>query len=187
VRIVSKDKQALDLLSSPTSIRVHLVRSLALGSDAAIDGATRRSNNFFQEPVARAVFWPSLEGAPEHGERVLQGELIIKKNLKPSFLFPRFCVRVCAHALNSGLPIYPLFSSQYTLDLLPVEAAGFVPSLPAEEVLVSTKVTIVTANIPGMIPRSSAPPGYTERPSGDYNNAMGLLENGNQRFYHHMH
>jgi hypothetical protein len=106
MRVASHDKQALDLLSNPTSIRVHLVRSIALGSDAINDDVTRRSNNFFQEAVARATFWPSLEGAPEHGERVLQGELIIEKNFKPSFIFPRFCVRVCASAFNNRLTIY---------------------------------------------------------------------------------
>jgi hypothetical protein len=92
--ITSGDDQALDLLSTPSSIRVHLVRSLANGSDAMDDDAPRRSNNFFRETVARAFFWPRQDGAPEPGKRILEGEVDVKKNLKPSFIFPRFAVRV---------------------------------------------------------------------------------------------
>lgn len=52
----------------------------------------------FRESVGSAFFWPSDEGAPEPGSRVLQGELEVKKSLKLGFLFPRFSVRVSLFA-----------------------------------------------------------------------------------------
>jgi len=55
------------------------------------------------------------------------------------------------------------------------------------ETLLSEPVSIVTRQIPGISPRSHAPPGYEKPQGGDYNKSMGLLENGNQRFYHHEH
>ncbi|EGN98814.1 hypothetical protein SERLA73DRAFT_54832 [Serpula lacrymans var. lacrymans S7.3] len=95
ITLTSEDNHALDLLSSPSSIQLLLVRSMATGSDATSEDISRRSNNFFLENVARAVFWPSSEGSKEDGRRVLSGEVDIKNIFKPSFMFPRFTVRVC--------------------------------------------------------------------------------------------
>ena len=71
-----------------------------VGSHATLDNAdkTGRSNNVFRESVGSGFFWPSDEGAPEPGTRVLQGELEVKKSLKLGFLFPRFSVRVSLFA-----------------------------------------------------------------------------------------
>jgi hypothetical protein len=91
--ISGADSEALDLLSKPLTIRIHLVRSLAIGSDAVKDDAPRRSNNFFKESSARASFWPAPGGSPD-GSRVLLGEIEVRKNLKPSFIFPRMACRV---------------------------------------------------------------------------------------------
>ena len=94
--IVSSDTQALDILSSPTSVQLHLVRSMATGSDATGDAnLPRRSTNFFKESAGQASFWPCNEGAEMENERTLEGELQIGKTLKPSFVFPRFAIRVC--------------------------------------------------------------------------------------------
>ena len=77
---------------------------------------------------------------------------------------------------------------------MPFNVPGFTSSTPIASAvsgmnipqpLLSQKVTIVTANAPGVIPQSHAPPGYVRPEEGDYNNSMGYLENGNQRFYHH--
>ncbi|KAJ7067135.1 hypothetical protein C8F01DRAFT_1120403 [Mycena amicta] len=164
-----EDEVALDTLSNPKAIKVHLVRSIALGSDAMEERAERRSNTFFQSGVGQAYFWPATEGAKEPGIRILRGEVEVKKSIKPSFVFPRFTVR-------------------YTMDLLPFSITGFVPQggTPAKStVLFSEPVKIVTKHIPGIVPRSYAPPGYEKPQDSDYNAAVGLLENGNQRFYHH--
>jgi hypothetical protein len=94
VTISSPDAQALDILSKPNSVHLHLVRSVATGSDATNDDAVRRSNNHFTEVAGLAVFWPASERASVKGQRTLQGELPVSKALKPSFIFPRFDVRV---------------------------------------------------------------------------------------------
>ncbi|KAF5391540.1 hypothetical protein D9757_002499 [Collybiopsis confluens] len=162
----SKDQQALDIISSPTAIRVFLVRSLANGSDAIDDAAVRRSNNFFTESVGQAVFWPTSRDA---NSRTLQGELEVRHGVKPTFVFPRLAIR-------------------YSIDLLPFDAPGFQLDNVADEdpVLLSDQVTICTTHTPGITPRSYMPPGY-EQPvgGGDYIRSMGMLENGNQRFLHH--
>ncbi|KAM5531766.1 hypothetical protein V8D89_014536 [Ganoderma adspersum] len=163
------DEQALDLLATPSAVRLHLIRVRFVGSHATLDNPDKagRSNNMFRESVGSAFFWPSDEGAPEPGSRVLQGELEVKKSLKLGFLFPRFSVR------------YALVLSQF-------EAPGFAPATPGSvEPLISERVTITSLNAPGIAPRSYAPPGYVHEHEGDYNTAMGYLENGNQRFYHH--
>ncbi|KAJ6623969.1 hypothetical protein B0H10DRAFT_2162288 [Mycena sp. CBHHK59/15] len=167
VTLKSDDVHALDTLATTKAIQLHLVRSVALGSDAMDDKVQRRSNNFFITGAGQAFFWPSSEGAPESGKRVLRGELDVKKSVKPSFLFPRFSVR-------------------YTLELLPFSTTGFT-SLGTEPgvAMVSQPLKITTKSVPGITPKSYAPPGYERPPEGDYNSAVGYLENGNQRFYHH--
>lgn len=62
------------------------------------------------------------------------------------------------------------------------EVPGFAPVAPGSvEPLISERVTITSLNAPGIVPRSYAPPGYVHAHEGDYNTAMGYLENGNQR------
>lgn len=90
----SADEQALDLLSSAGAIRFHLFRERLIGSHAIKEGAVGQSNNTFREVMSSAVFWPSQEGAQEPGKRKLQGELEVRKGLRPTFVFPRFTLRV---------------------------------------------------------------------------------------------
>lgn len=56
-----------------------------------------------------------------------------------------------------------------------------------DSVLLSEQVTLTTRQIPGLITRSYAPPGYEKPKAVDYSKSVGLLENGNQRFLHHGH
>ena len=70
---------------------------------------------------------------------------------------------------------------QYSISLLRFDAPGFVPTSP-DTVLLTEKVTIHTANAVGVSPRSYAPPGYEQTTGGNYNNTVGYLENGNQRW-----
>ncbi|KAJ6531969.1 hypothetical protein B0H19DRAFT_463033 [Mycena capillaripes] len=165
----SDDEQALDTLTNTQAIKLYLVRSIALGSDAMEErpSADRRSNNFFQSGTGQGYFWPSTEGAKELSIRTLRGELEVKKVVKPSFHFPRFTVR-------------------YSIDLLPFSITGFTPiGTEPGKALLSEPVKIMTRHIPGIIPKSYAPPGYEKPQENDYNSAVGYLENGNQRFYHH--
>nr|GAT45282.1 predicted protein [Mycena chlorophos] len=160
------DEVALDTLSNPKAVRMHLVRSMGLGSDAMDDSIKQRSNTFIQTGAGQAYFWNATEGAKEPGKRILQGEVELKKSVKPSFVFPRFTVR-------------------YTLNMLPFDITGFVQQADKKDALLSESVKIATRHIPGIVPRSYAPPGYEKPPESDYNAAVGYLENGNQRFFHH--
>ncbi|KAH9831610.1 uncharacterized protein C8Q71DRAFT_715091 [Rhodofomes roseus] len=160
--VASDDEQALDLLSTPASMNLYLVRSRVLGQHAMSEDAGARSDQVFQERVGTAYFWPSDAGSPSGGKRALWGELLVKPDSKPSFVCPGFSLR-------------------YALALLPPEAAGFVPKIHTNEPLVAQKIAVTTAGAPGVSVPSHAPPGYTYPEEADYTNALGYLENGNQR------
>ncbi|KDQ56974.1 hypothetical protein JAAARDRAFT_58453 [Jaapia argillacea MUCL 33604] len=167
--VSSTDSQALNLLSTPSSVQLYLMRCIAIGSEATNEEAHRRSNNTFFASCGRAYWWPA-EGVNEQesGTKSLMGEIDIKNTVKPSFTFPRFALK-------------------YTLNFFAPQAPGFVSAHPADEALHLEKVAVVTSNAPGVIPASNAPPGYVLEQEGDYNNAVGYLENGNQRFVGHHH
>jgi hypothetical protein len=110
------DVQALDLFAGAPNLQ--LLRTVAIGSEAADEHGVRRSNNTFVLCVARAVFWPHEAGSAaanefgrdvlaeettatgtetesgDPGVRVLRGELFVPKGSKRSFAFPRFACRV---------------------------------------------------------------------------------------------
>jgi hypothetical protein len=82
---------------------------------------------------------------------------------------------------------------------LPFAITGFVSAAEPGKSLLSEPVKITTKyvwrdcglrqvnmflfrQVPGIVPRSYAPPGYERPAEGDYNAAVGYLENGNQRF-----
>jgi hypothetical protein len=64
-----------------------------MGFDATDEDIERRADNFFLENVGRAVFW-APDNSSAFGKRVLQGEVEVKRSLKPSALFPKFTTRV---------------------------------------------------------------------------------------------
>ncbi|KAG6331277.1 hypothetical protein ID866_7810 [Astraeus odoratus] len=104
--MLGTDIQALDLLSAPSAVQLFLVRSLATGLDATtdMDSAERRTDNFFVETVSKGVFWPAKNSSKsmiekEVSRKVLQGEVEVKRSLKPSCLFPKFTTRVSASSL----------------------------------------------------------------------------------------
>jgi len=166
------DVQALDLLV--TAPRLHLLRTLVIGSEAAEETGLRRSNNTFVSSVTKGVFWPH-EARAEEGNvwaggpsvRVLRGEVFIPKGTKQSFVFPRFACR-------------------YSIALLPPQVSGFTSPTASEEPLLMQRITVTMASAPGITPTPQIPPGYDAdvETGGDYNVAAGLLENGDQRFLH---
>ncbi|KAG1841131.1 hypothetical protein DFJ58DRAFT_809046 [Suillus subalutaceus] len=158
------DEQALDLLANHQAIRIFLKRSLATGSDATSDHAGKHTDNFFVRTMARAVFWPTRD-ASTTGKRVLQGEVNLKKAFKQSVVFPRFSVR-------------------YHLEVHPFEAVGFVYTSHVPGPLLIQPVNVTSFHATGIVMRSFAPPEYAEEIE-NLDNSVGLLENGNQRFYHH--
>ncbi|KAH9052919.1 hypothetical protein EDB83DRAFT_2542899 [Lactarius deliciosus] len=169
------DVQALDLFVGSSCL--HLLRTVAIGSEAAEEAGLRRSNNTFVSSVAKGVFWPHEVGAGakvgsgkeatgDPGIRALRGELFIPKGTKQSFAFPRLACR-------------------YSVVLLPPQVPGFTPMTTTDEPLLMERITVTLANAPGIIPTSQIPPGYEAPAEGNYNVAAGFLENGNQRFLHH--
>ncbi|EPT01663.1 hypothetical protein FOMPIDRAFT_1085269, partial [Fomitopsis schrenkii] len=163
VTVISSDGQALDLLSTPASMRAHLIRFRTVGSNVALSGARARSDQVMQERVGTAYFWsPDAGSASVSGSRTVQGELFVRPDSKPSF--------VC-----------PGFSLGYTIDLLPPQAAGFVPKMRTNDALVTQGIIVTTAGTPGVKIPSHAPPGYAYPEEADYTRSLGYLENGNQR------
>ncbi|KAI9568203.1 hypothetical protein HD554DRAFT_2022523 [Boletus coccyginus] len=165
--LTGSDDQALDLLSAPTAIKLLLVRTLATGPDATSDTAHRADRCFF-ENVARAVFW-AAEDYRGQGQRILRGEVDVKRSFRPSTLFP-WVHHLCA---------------SYHLDLQPFEVAGFVATVPKSVPLLQQKVTITNFPAVGIPVRSHAPPEYVREQGADYDRSVVLSENGNQRFFHH--
>ncbi|KAI9439829.1 hypothetical protein H4582DRAFT_2215878 [Lactarius indigo] len=171
------DVQALDLFV--TAPCLHLLRTVAIGSEAAEETGPRRSNNTFVSSVAKGVFWPHEAGTGagaevgsgmgatgDPGVRALRGELFIPKGTKQSFAFPRFACR-------------------YSIVLLPPQVPGFTPTTALDDPLLMERITVTLASAPGITPTSQIPPGYEASTEGNYNVATGFLENGNQRFLHH--
>ncbi|CCL99286.1 uncharacterized protein FIBRA_01302 [Fibroporia radiculosa] len=166
VTISSTDEQALDLLASPGAVKIYLIRYRVLGTHATEDKYSDHSSHVFHERVGAAYFWPSTERASGDRVRMMQGELNVEVSSKPSFIFPEFSLR-------------------YKLALFPPHAPGFSSKLTADKPLVVEEVTVTTAEAAGVYSRSYAPPGYMQPVDPDYNNTVGYLENGNQRFMHH--
>ncbi|KAG1835291.1 hypothetical protein EV424DRAFT_1309370 [Suillus variegatus] len=184
------DEQALDLLANHQAIHIFLKRSLATGSDATSDHAGKHSDNFFVTTMARAIFWPTTD-ASTPGKRVLRGEVNLKKTFKQSVIFPRFSVRVSDFlSCLSGETRSPVcclqfvIGSQYHLEVQPFEAVGFVHAPHVSGPLLTQPVNVTSFHATGIVLRSFAPPEYAEEIK-NFDNSVGLLENGNQRFYHH--
>jgi hypothetical protein len=183
------DEQALDLLANHQAIRIFLKRSLATGSDATSDHAGKHTDNFFVGTMARAVFWPARD-ASTAGKRVLQGEVNLKKTFKQSVVFPRFSVRVSnfisclSEEFRSPVCCLRLIGSQYHLEVHPFDAAGFVHAPHISGPLLTQPVNVSSSHATGIVMRSFAPPEYAEEIQ-NFDNSVGLLENGNQRFYSH--
>ncbi|TFK50169.1 hypothetical protein OE88DRAFT_1661768 [Heliocybe sulcata] len=171
----SNDAQALDIACGYGAVRIFLIRSVVVGSGAT-DASKTRSDNTFKTSVGRAVVWYTGESGPRSPSasttipsRRLQGEIDVKQSIKPNFDFPTLSVK-------------------YEIVFLPYHATGFVPVTHKDQPLQSEPVNIVTTYPEGYAsPKSYAPPGYEIPMEGNYNNVMGFLENGNQRFLGHHH
>lgn len=75
-------------------MRVELIRLLTIGSEAAVERSERRSDNHIATVVCRAYFWSVHEPGEDKNRRVLQGELDLETQLKPTFIFPGLSVEV---------------------------------------------------------------------------------------------
>ncbi|KAJ7212926.1 hypothetical protein GGX14DRAFT_519162 [Mycena pura] len=134
--IESNDKQALDLLSSPTACIVYLERVIQ-------DNAEGYRSPI--EPCGQAVFWPSTEGDPAESSsrRHLMGEIHLRANLQPSSAMLGFAI-------------------EYAVVVFPFQAAGYKP-LDTQKPLSRQVVEIVTRYAPGPRQKTYSPPAYEGR------------------------
>ncbi|KAF9478874.1 hypothetical protein BDN70DRAFT_933059 [Pholiota conissans] len=142
LHLESDDQEALDLLSSPKGIAVHLRRHVNFGILEKKANAKVISYQSTVEDSLPAVWWPSIEeNNPPASDRrrYVNGELHLKVGLKPS----------------SDMP---LLHVEYFVVVLPFKTTGFVHS--GEDVLLKQPVDIATIYAPGPRPVKSAPPGY---------------------------
>ncbi|KAJ7745724.1 hypothetical protein B0H16DRAFT_971533 [Mycena metata] len=170
ITLSSTDVQALDLLSAPRAISVHLRRRLKpLVPASKRNGMFDANADLSADPaenIAAATWWPSLEGAPEntrHGfsrrihRRRLDGEIQLPVSLKPSCRIAHFAV-------------------EYTVEVLPFKATAFVSADTNSMLRQSVEVvTMFASNCPR--PRAYAPPQYNlaqEEARDTYFNADGL-------------
>jgi hypothetical protein len=56
---------------------------------------------------------------------------------------------------------------------------------PVSGPLLTQPVSVTSFPAAGVVMHSFAPPEYVQEEKENFNNSVGLLENGNQRFYHH--
>ncbi|KAJ7455217.1 hypothetical protein B0H11DRAFT_247815 [Mycena galericulata] len=161
----SPDAQALDLLSSPRALSVHLRRRLKPVTPASKrNGIFDANADLSADPVENmtaASWWPVPEGdATLRGihTRRLDGEIQLPTTLKPSSRIAHFAV-------------------DYTVEVLPFKAIAFT-SADSRPLLVQGVeiVTMFPRNCPK--PRTYAPPQYNvaqeEARDSNYFNADGL-------------
>ncbi|KAJ6498815.1 hypothetical protein C8R45DRAFT_897469 [Mycena sanguinolenta] len=152
--IETNDRQALDLLSSPSASMVYLERGFYEKRDIFRNTV---------EPCGQAVFWTSTEGAPEESSyrRHLMGEIHLRSNLQPSSAVCGFCRAFSVVLLISHL----VYSSQYAVVVFPFQAAAFKPIGVDNAPLLRQVVEITTRYAPGPRQKTYTPPTYEARNS----------------------
>ncbi|KAF9533876.1 hypothetical protein CPB83DRAFT_804836 [Crepidotus variabilis] len=141
LRISCDDDQALALLSSPNAVVCRLRRRVKFHAnpEKMVDPlAWRDAIDHSQLAVWRHDRHNAAVDAGR-GSRVLQGELHLRQDMKPSSAMAQFRV-------------------EYSVVLFPFDAAGF-EGLSSDQ-LAEQPVEIVTAYAAGPRPRMNAPPGY---------------------------
>lgn len=175
----SQNEQALDLLATPSIIKLQLMRVMVTGTGATADhfDSTGKNTNskdrgkaHFIDTDILACWWAEepgiLPGGPGNdrdsaNRRTLRGELDLAVTLKPTFIFPECSFR-------------------YLLVLMPLMAPGWqnVPPSGNNKLheLLHESVTITTRQANGCPKaRSDAPPGYDKGQGSKHNRAVGML------------
>ncbi|KIK55159.1 hypothetical protein GYMLUDRAFT_176075 [Collybiopsis luxurians FD-317 M1] len=157
--LISTDSQALDLLSSPQAVVVKLRRTVT--SNHAANFAEYNapwimgSSTDSVDDLHSAVWWkrpgdnvPNDETNTTSGSRLcreLEGEIVLSKNLKPTFRISHF-------------------GTEYSIVMLPFKSTGFVPSTPAQKFnngpILTVPVEIATMFAKGPRPIAHSPPEY---------------------------
>lgn len=98
LRLYSPDQQALDLFATRGSLTFALIRTLYIQS-TAIAGDTNKSdinrtNKIFTRNVGNGAYWPADDNDTKSKNRKLDGEIPVRADLKPSFVFPNTSIKV---------------------------------------------------------------------------------------------
>ncbi|KAF8150706.1 hypothetical protein B0H34DRAFT_149359 [Crassisporium funariophilum] len=142
MELESDDVQALDCLSSPKAIIVRLRRRIRYytNGEKTLDSLEWRDS---VHDSHLAVWWPSTESTDLDlkSKRILNGELRLKSDMKPTSAMGDFRV-------------------EYSVIVLAFDAPGYEPASSKLEVLREQAVEIATAYGQGPRPRMFAPPAY---------------------------
>ncbi|KAJ6558644.1 hypothetical protein B0H10DRAFT_1846698 [Mycena sp. CBHHK59/15] len=137
--LLCRDSQALNLLSAPTAINVHLRRQVNYPALSTLPLYLLPTPESVHE-IGRAVWRPANDASRRpDSSRKFEGEIHLAKNLKPTTAISDFTVR-------------------YFVALLPLEVTGFLSA--DSQPLVEQEVQIATIFAKGPKPRSYAPSGY---------------------------
>ncbi|TDL25703.1 hypothetical protein BD410DRAFT_604749 [Rickenella mellea] len=138
--ISARDCQAVDLLATPKSPQVRLLRKVNYGAVEQPLGKDGQTLTHSTTDIVSAVWWPDgNEECTDVHTRRLNGEIHLPKDLQPSFIFGRFSVK-------------------YVIVFQPFEATAFEATDKVS--LFSASVDIATSHAHGPLPRAYAPPGY---------------------------
>lgn len=112
VRMEGPDEQALGLLSSPSALRVQLIRRIVYHTRFNVINWKKGKNQdlvpadtqTLLTPISTAIFWPSIEGSADMHARHLFGEVLVPFNAVPSHdgVFFKVNVRSYVHHLVFG-------------------------------------------------------------------------------------
>ncbi|KAL1660907.1 hypothetical protein GGF50DRAFT_118498 [Schizophyllum commune] len=128
------DQQALELLSNPKDITVHLRRHVRYAfGDVKRESAVRPVIVY---DVGKAIWWPSADQHAHAYERRLDGEIHLPSDLQPSSDFPYFGV-------------------QYGVVVIPAPITGFKTQYTSPQVAQAVEIT--TWHAPGPIPLRTKP------------------------------
>ncbi|TRM65083.1 hypothetical protein BD626DRAFT_399770 [Schizophyllum amplum] len=131
------DEQALELLSKPKDLVVHLRRQITYVLSELSGSPTRPPPRPLIHDIAKAIWWPSSSGKHRHEyERRLDGEIHLGHELQPSSDFPHFRVK-------------------YGVVVIPAPPTGFKPEHKPPQV--AQTVQIATWHAPGPLPRPTRP------------------------------
>jgi hypothetical protein len=153
----SPDPHLLDLLATPSTISVKLVQEVCLDyyslQPHTIHKVFSPPDTHHQEITACGSCWFPIESQQSQFARQLEGEIIVRKDLKPSFSFSSISLQVRSVVSQMRFretdPV-----AQYTVQL-DFHADEF--STNHKSPLISEPVKIVTDRAAGFTPQSRSP------------------------------
>ena len=103
LEIECQDSQALELVSQPTAPVVQLFKQNTRINGESLGGGIMNSPERSSHAIARAAWWPSNQEMSESAgtmaprTRTLSGEIRLDRDLKPTFNFYQYYVKVSGY------------------------------------------------------------------------------------------